>query len=108
MIILSFVFYYIVKLFVKISDGRIVQKNITKTEIYFNNTNIKTDALFDTGNTLYDPISLLPVMLVESNEFKGKISTEVLKEITSAIVLKSLIALSGISTLNSSSTAQAN
>ena len=83
-ILLSFVFYYIVKLFVKISDGRIVQKNITKTEIYFNNTNIKTDALFDTGNTLYDPISLLPVMLVESNEFKGKISTEVLKEITSA------------------------
>lgn len=79
-ILLSFVFYFLIKLFTKITNERSIQKNISKLRIYFENTYIDINALLDTGNSLYDPISLMPVMLVESCQFRNKISDSFIRE----------------------------
>lgn len=80
-IALAFVFYWLIKLFTIIFDGRITQKNIRKIEISFLSSKLTVDALFDTGNSLCDPISLMPVMLVQTDRFKNKFSKNILKEI---------------------------
>ena len=82
-IVLAFVFYWLIKLFTKIFDGRITQKNIRKIEISFLSSKITVDALFDTGNSLCDPISLMPVMLVQTDRFKNKLGSSILNMIES-------------------------
>lgn len=83
-IILTFIFYYIIKIFTKFAGSRAVKQQIRKLNIYFSGTHAAVNALFDTGNTLYDPISLLPVMLVETNALKGRLSESIIKEAMSA------------------------
>ncbi len=80
-IILTFIFYFLIKIFTKITSSRSVKQQIRKLDIYFSDTHATVNALFDTGNTLYDPISLLPVMLVEEQALKGKISETLLREV---------------------------
>ena len=80
-ILLTFFFYFLTKIFLKISEERLTQKQISNIEIHFNNCQITVQALFDTGNSLYDPISLLPVILIESNTLKGKFRSDIFHEI---------------------------
>lgn len=82
-IALTFVFYFIIKIFAKITDGRSVKRQIRRIEIRFSGVHVNVKALFDTGNTLYDPISLMPVMIVEADAFRGKLSETLIKEIMS-------------------------
>ncbi len=84
-ILLAFVFYFVIKLFAKISDGRNVKKQVRELDIYFGTGHARVSALFDTGNTLYDPISLLPVMLVETSALHGRLSETLLKNAESGM-----------------------
>ncbi len=81
-LLITFAFYFLVRFFTKISDSRTVQKNIKEIKIFFQNKSISVNALFDTGNSLYDPISLLPVILVESQKFKGKLCENIINKIS--------------------------
>lgn len=80
-ILLTFLFYFLIKFFTKITNSRSTKQQIRTLNIYFCKTHVTVNALFDTGNTLYDPISLLPVMLVEANALQGKISETLLREV---------------------------
>ena len=60
-------------------------KNILKTNsvygrirIKINNKEIETSAMLDTGNLLVDPISKIPVVIVEKNKLKNIISEDIL------------------------------
>ncbi len=79
-ITLTFIFYFVIKLFTRISDTRANIKTIEEVTIDLGEVNVNVKALIDTGNTLYDPISLLPVMIVQSNVFYGKLSNSFLNE----------------------------
>lgn len=48
-------------------------------EVMYKNNIVKTKALIDSGNLLKDPISNLPVIILERNEFKKLVSEEFLK-----------------------------
>ncbi len=80
-ITMAFGFYFLIKIFTKISDSRNIQKSIINVKIEFENTNIIVKALVDTGNSLCDPISLMPVMLIESSAFKNKLSNYFLEQV---------------------------
>ena len=69
-ILLSFFFYFLTKAFNKIANQKNIYKNLKIIEIHILNKKFHVKALFDTGNTLYDPISLLPVMIIESTAIK--------------------------------------
>lgn len=55
------------------------EKIISKVNICFNNKNILLSALLDTGNSLNDPISKLPVVVVEYSSIKEIIPYELQK-----------------------------
>ncbi len=80
-ILMAFIFYYIIKIFSKISGGRAAKRQIRRLNIYFSGTHVTVNALFDTGNTLYDPISLMPVMLIEADVLRGKLSESLLRQV---------------------------
>lgn len=48
-------------------------------EVMYKNNIVRTKALIDSGNLLKDPISNLPVIILERNEFKKLVSEEFLK-----------------------------
>ena len=66
----------------KLIKSRISKKDIfCNIDIYFGKNNIKTIAILDTGNMLKDPITQMPVIIVEK---------EILKEILPDIILNNL------------------
>lgn len=71
---LSFGYYFFVKYALKIIDNRSVNQTIRNVEITILNNTISLNALYDSGNTLYDPITMTPVMIVESKCFKNILS----------------------------------
>ncbi|MDI6602381.1 MAG: sigma-E processing peptidase SpoIIGA [Thermoanaerobacteraceae bacterium] len=49
---------------------RKIRKNIIQMEILINSNSVTTNALVDTGNTLYEPISHTPVIIIEFETLK--------------------------------------
>lgn len=76
-IILSFLLFYLIRLFEKITEEKNNHENIITLEIQILNKKITVKSMIDTGNTLYDPLSLLPVMILESNELKDVIDLDI-------------------------------
>lgn len=66
-ILLAVFFYFLIKLFSRILNGAKQQSFIREIEITVGQSSIRTNALIDTGNELYEPISQAPVILVEEN-----------------------------------------
>ena len=64
-IVLAVSFYFLIKVFGRILNGANQTSVIKEIEIQHNNKCVSTNALIDTGNNLYDPISQQPVILVE-------------------------------------------
>jgi len=69
-IILAVVFYFLIKIFSRILSEKIQTSVIKQIEIFVNNKSVSVNALIDTGNNLYDPISQQPVILVEKDVIK--------------------------------------
>jgi len=66
------VFYISLKLFNIFSKKALYKNNLRKRLIiYLNNKTAEATALFDTGNSLIDPISLAPVIIVEYRILKN-------------------------------------
>ena len=86
-LLLVFVFYYLTKVFTKISDQRIPKAHIEQLVIHFLGTRVTVNALYDTGNALYDPLSLNPVIPVEGDIFHGKLCSQLTDK---AVVTESL------------------
>lgn len=80
-LLLSFSMYWLIRLVTILFNNRTQSKNIRRIKIIFLEETISVNALFDTGNSLCDPISLLPVMLLQSDCLKSKLQAGVLKEI---------------------------
>lgn len=81
-IILAFVFYFLIKFFSYISEGSIQSHRTVDIRIGFLEQEIIVKALIDTGNSLCDPISLMPVMLVESRALESILSKYFLDKAT--------------------------
>lgn len=63
-----------------INRSRLNAKNqYIEIEIIYKNNKVKTKALIDSGNLVKDPISNLPVIILERSEFKQLVSEEFLK-----------------------------
>ncbi len=75
-ILLALFFYFLIKLFGRILNGASQNSVIKEIEITVGNKSVCTNALIDTGNSLYDPISQLPVMLVEKKVLKKVMDIE--------------------------------
>ena len=80
-IIIAFLFYFLIKVFSRLSDSRFTVRSINKIEIHLFESRIEINALIDTGNALYDPISLLPILLLEVSALKNKISSGLYNEL---------------------------
>ena len=77
-IVLAFAFYYLTKLFARLSADKDTAKRIRKVNVTLPGGEVTLDALYDTGNTLYDPITLLPVMIAETGAFEGVLQKRLL------------------------------
>ena len=77
----------IIAFFVLIISFKLVKLKISKNDLFCNirvkidNGVIKTKAMLDTGNFLKEPITNIPVVIVEHSLFKGIISNEILDNI---------------------------
>ncbi|MGE4284240.1 MAG: sigma-E processing peptidase SpoIIGA [Clostridia bacterium] len=78
LIISSMIAYIIIRI-----TWRVLQKNLHKEnmliplQIMFDNKSICVDALIDTGNSLHDPISNFPVVIVEFQAVKELLPSEI-------------------------------
>ncbi len=76
------VFYTSVKLFTIITKRNIQGKNLKKKILlYFKENFVEVTALMDTGNSLVDPISLSPVIIVEYKLLKNLFSKDVREDL---------------------------
>jgi stage II sporulation protein GA (sporulation sigma-E factor processing peptidase) len=72
--------FILLKVFKELVQYRLIKdKLLTKLRIKFENRQIDVKALIDTGNSLYDPISNMPVIVVEFNVLKSILPPEVCK-----------------------------
>lgn len=72
------VFYTSVKLFTIITKRNMQGKNLKKKILlYFKDNFIEVTALMDTGNSLVDPVSLFPVIIVEYKLIKNLFSKDI-------------------------------
>lgn len=70
-LMVTVIFYFTVK-FLSTSINKISTKNEKiKITIVLNNNSVTLTAIIDSGNALYDPISSLPVMVVQSDALKN-------------------------------------
>jgi len=87
-IILTFLMYFLTVFLAKTLNRK--TEDIKKIRIYYNNKYIDTKAIVDTGNKLYDPISMIPVALMENQTavklFGSEITDEIFKESKMRIV----------------------
>jgi stage II sporulation protein GA (sporulation sigma-E factor processing peptidase) len=81
-IVLFTIFY---NLYTKIAT---VSKNIFDTVLCYNNFEIKVNALLDTGNNLYDPITNLPVIIGEADLLKHFFTEDKFHMITNSLESK--------------------
>lgn len=78
----GFVFYISVKLFAFISKKGLQKGYLKKRLIlYFRNKTAEVTALLDTGNSLVDPVTLYPVIVVEYKLLKGLFEEELISEL---------------------------
>jgi len=66
-ILLSVLFYFLIKIFGRFLSDKPQQAVLKQIEITINGNKVCTNALIDTGNNLYEPISQKPVILVEKD-----------------------------------------
>lgn len=72
------VFYTSVKLFTIITKRNMQGKNLKKKILlYFKENFVEVTALMDTGNSLVDPVSLYPVIIVEYKMLKNLFSKDI-------------------------------
>ncbi len=77
-IILTFSIYFLTRFLIVSLNNK--PKKITKIRIYHHNKYTDANAIVDTGNNLLDPISMLPVTLVENNVISKIIGQEITDE----------------------------
>ncbi len=75
-ILISIGFYILIKFFGMILDERSVKNSVIKLKITIDGKTTTVNALIDTGNALYDPITMLPVMILEKEKLKSIIDTD--------------------------------
>lgn len=64
--------YALVQFFGRVRKRRIAREAVTRRlTIYINGNKIETDAIIDTGNSLFDPITGVPVIVCEHDTLKG-------------------------------------
>ena len=80
-LIISFVVSYIlITISVKIFSKRITpEKLFIDLEVFFDSKSISVSALIDTGNSLLDPVSNTPVIIVELSKVKALMPTPLLE-----------------------------
>ena len=72
------IFYFSVKIFTVISGKAVQRKSLKKKLLlHFGNNTTEITALLDTGNSLLDPISLLPVIVVEYKVLRNLFNKEI-------------------------------
>ena len=70
----------------RLIKGKISKKDfICNIEIKIEEKNISTKAMIDTGNLLKEPITNIPVVVVESNLLKNIIPNEILENVDSIL-----------------------
>jgi stage II sporulation protein GA (sporulation sigma-E factor processing peptidase) len=68
----------ILKIFQEIIQYKLIRENLlTKLRIKFESKQTDIAALIDTGNSLYDPLSNMPVIIVEFNAIKDILPSEI-------------------------------
>ena len=78
--------FIIMKIASKILKNRLDKKGIIyDIEILLNNKSVKLKAMLDTGNMLKEPITQIPVVLVEKDKLYGIIPKEILNNIDKII-----------------------
>lgn len=81
-ILLAIFFYFLVKLIDNTLSQKKLSNVITTIKIIINQKPIITDALIDTGNALYDPITSTPVILLQKDKLHSVISSSELNSLT--------------------------
>ncbi len=84
-IMLAIIFYFLIKVFGRILNGTNQTSIIKEIEVNQNGKTVCTNALIDTGNNLYDPISQKPVILVEKDVIKKIINVNLENDYDSII-----------------------
>lgn len=78
--------FIIINIAFSIIKGKITKKDMfCMIEIYLFNKSIQTKSIIDTGNLLKEPITQLPVIVVEKNILEKLIPMEILKNIDAVI-----------------------
>ena len=75
-ILLAVFFYFLVKIVGNIVSGKKIESLIAEIKIDILGKSIVTKALIDTGNALYDPISSIPVALLQKSEFNSVLNKQ--------------------------------
>lgn len=74
--------FVIVNIAFKLVKVRLSKKDMfCEIEIYFNQKSVTIKAMIDTGNLLKDPISGMPVIVVEKKELKNLIPEEIIENL---------------------------
>ncbi len=81
LITLSVLFYVFIKVIVRITDSRKNKSLIQDVEIECLGKTLTITAMVDTGNSLYDPITLAPVMLAQLECFEGILCPQLIEAI---------------------------
>ena len=69
-------FYFLVKILSTRLNNSLIKNETVKVTIVLNEKRAELTALIDTGNSLYDPISSLPVMIVQKDALKNLINCD--------------------------------
>ena len=78
--------FIIITLSFKNIKGRLSHKDMyCSLKIYSGDKQIRVNAIVDTGNFLRDPITRMPVVVIESEELTGLFSKEILENVTDII-----------------------
>ena len=88
---LTFGYYFFIRYALKLLDNRNTNQAIRNIEIIILNKKFTVNALYDSGNNLYDPITMTPVMVVETSALKNimpKNFIEILYENSTSAILK--------------------
>lgn len=85
-ILAGIIAFTITQIAFKINKSKLNSKNtVFSIKIYLNNKILKVNALLDSGNMLKDPISGMPVIIVEKNTLYEIIPNEILDNIQESI-----------------------
>lgn len=85
-LIAGIIAFFIIEIVFKINKNKLNSKNIITTiKIYIDNKKITTKALLDSGNMLEEPISKMPVIILERDILSKIVSKDLLENIKKII-----------------------